>query len=128
MLLEEGVPYTRLRGRNPTKERTRNRRHLGEKPLNGRSDSLYGVVIPNRVAGPQGRQVYFLHDYKIVTIPAEGAVDGGDARSRFILLGKSVEEVLSTGLGQKVIVAVLDEQGGPFRQVEIEVVGLAPLG
>lgn len=59
---------------------------------------------------------------------AEGVVDGGNPRSRFIILGKSMEEGLCAGLGQKVLVAVLDEQGGPFRQVEIEVVGLDPLG
>jgi len=62
-----------------------------------------------------------------MTILAEGAVDGGNARSRSILLGKSVEEMLSSGLGHKVPVAVLDEQGGPFRQVETEVVDIALL-
>jgi len=41
-------------------------------------------------------------------------------------LGESVKEGLSTGLDQNVI-AVLDEQGGPSRQVDIKVVGARTL-
>ena len=45
ILLEEGVPDTRIRFRNPTKESFGNRRLLVEKPLESRSDSFYDIIV-----------------------------------------------------------------------------------
>jgi hypothetical protein len=52
-------------------------------------------------------------------------INSGDARSRAVILGESVKKRLSDCL---VLNAVLDEQGGFSWAVEVEVVGLVPLG
>jgi hypothetical protein len=61
------------------------------------------------------RQVYLLHNEKIVPLLLEDAVDGGNARSRAIFLGESVEEGLSAGLAQQVIARVVAKSALPTR-------------
>ena len=75
-----------------------------------------------------GTSIRHLHNDKIGLSPLEGAVNGGNARSRAIFLGKCVEQGLSAGLVQQVVDTVLDESSGLSRPHEVKVICFTPLG
>lgn len=96
MVLKEGMPDARLRGRNPTKER-RNRGHhrVVEKPPNSKATFLTtsspGIELQ---ASRVGRSAN-LSDYNIIlSILVKGVVDGGNDMSQSISLSKSVSHYL----------------------------------
>jgi hypothetical protein len=101
-------------------------RHLVEKKLDGRGDALLGIVVWSRAAVLQSRQTYLLHHKEVASFHAMDVINSGDARSRAVILGESVKKRLNSGC--LVLNAVLDEQGGFSWAVEVEVVGLVPLG
>ena len=58
--------------------------------------------------------------FSITSFLGEGVENFGNERSQCVTLGESEEEILSTGLGQNTVVALLDKQGKVPRQMKIK--------